>query len=259
MDATVIYSKQEAAAFICLNRPQVYNALNDELCYALQEALQKAAEDEAVRVVVLTGAGKGFCSGQDVKAIEDMQGTLPSEAIYKKYNPIINLMRGMHKPIICKLNGVAAGAGCSLALACDYIIAADDAILTQAFINIGLVPDSGASFFLPRLVGMHKAFELATRATKITATEAQTLGMINKAVPAAQLDEAVQEVVNYYAAAPTKAIALIKDLMNKSSSSSLHELLELEARYQDIAGATEDFKEGVKAFVEKRKAQFKGR
>ncbi len=259
MDATVIYSKQEAAAFITLNRPQVYNALNDELCYALQEALQKASEDEAVRVVVLTGAGKGFCSGQDVKAIEDLQGTLPSEAIYKKYNPIIKLMRGMHKPIICKLNGVAAGAGCSLALACDYIIASEDAILTQAFINIGLVPDSGASFFLPRLVGMHKAFELATRATKITATEAQTLGMINKAVPATQLDEAVQEVVNYYAAAPTKAIALIKELMGKSFNSSLEELLELEARYQDIAGATEDFKEGVKAFVEKRKAQFKGR
>ena len=259
MDATVIYSKQEAAAFITLNRPQVYNALNDELCYALQEALQKAAEDEAVRVVVITGAGKGFCSGQDVKAIEDLQGTLPSEAIYKKYNPIIKLMRGMHKPIICKLNGVAAGAGCSLALACDYIIASEDAILTQAFINIGLVPDSGASFFLPRLVGMHKAFELATRATKITATEAVAIGMINKAVPAAQLDEAVQEVVNYYAAAPTKAIALIKELMSKSFNSSLEELLELEARYQDIAGATEDFKEGVKAFVEKRKTQFKGR
>jgi len=165
----------------------------------------------------------------------------------------------MHKPIICKLNGVAAGAGCSLALACDYIIAAEDAILTQAFVNIGLVPDSGASFFLPRLVGMHKAFELATRATKITAAEAVTLSMVNKAVPAAQLDGAVQEVVNYYAAAPTKAIALIKDLMSKSFNSSLEELLELEAQYQDIAGATEDFKEGVKAFVEKRKAQFKGR
>jgi len=259
MESTVIYLHEGAVASITLNRPQVYNALNDELCYALIDALQKAAEDEAVRVVVLTGAGKGFCSGQDVKAIEDMQGVLPSESIHKKYNPIIKLMRGMHKPIICKLNGVAAGAGCSLALACDYIIAAEDAILTQAFVNIGLVPDSGASFFLPRLVGMHKAFELATRATKITAAEAVTLSMVNKAVPAAQLDGAVQEVVNYYAAAPTKAIALIKDLMSKSFNSSLEELLELEAQYQDIAGATEDFKEGVKAFVEKRKAQFKGR
>ncbi len=259
METTVIYSRNEATAYITLNRPHVYNALNDELCYALIDALQKASADETLRVVVLSGAGKGFCSGQDIKAIEDLHGILPSEAIYKKYNPIINLIRGMHKPVICKLNGVAAGAGCSLALACDYIVAADDAVLTQAFINIGLVPDSGASFLLPRLVGMQKAFELLTRANKVTATEAVAMGMVNKAVPAAQLDGAVQEVANYYANAPTKAISLIKDLMNQSFSTYLNQLLDLEAQYQDIAGATEDFKEGVKAFVEKRKPAFKGK
>ena len=259
MEPTVIYSRNEAVAYITLNRPEVYNALNDALCAALLEALKKAEKDEAVRAVVLTGAGKGFCSGQDIKALEDMRGRLPSEAIYQNYNPIITLMRDMHKPIICKLNGAAAGAGCSLALACDYIIAEEGAILTMAFINIGLAPDSGASFILPRLVGMQKAFELLTMANKVTAKEAVTLGMVNKAVPAAQLDEAVQEAANYYANAPTKVVALVKDLMNQSYGSFLRPLLDLEAQYQDIAGATEDFKEGVKAFVEKRKPKFKGK
>src|SRR6185437_1196497 len=221
METTVIYSRNEAVANITLNRPELYNALNDTLCAALQEALKKAANDEGVRVVVLTGAGKGFCSGQDVKAIENMHGRLPSEAIYQNYNPIITMMRSMPKPIVCKLNGAAAGAGCSLALACDYIIAEENAILTMAFINIGLAPDSGASFILPRLVGMQKAFELLTMANKVPAKEAVTLGMVNKAVPAVQLDEAVQEVVNYYANAPTKVIALIKDLMNQSSGTFL--------------------------------------
>jgi len=259
METTVIYSRNEAVANITLNRPELYNALNDTLCAALQEALKKAANDEGVRVVVLTGAGKGFCSGQDVKAIENMHGRLPSEAIYQNYNPIITMMRSMPKPIVCKLNGAAAGAGCSLALACDYIIAEENAILTMAFINIGLAPDSGASFILPRLVGMQKAFELLTMANKVPAKEAVTLGMVNKAVPAVQLDEAVQEVVNYYANAPTKVIALIKDLMNQSSGTFLKSMLDLEAQYQDIAGATDDFKEGVKAFIEKRKANFKGK
>jgi 2-(1,2-epoxy-1,2-dihydrophenyl)acetyl-CoA isomerase len=158
------YHKADGIATVILNRPEVFNALNDALCYELQKVFKEISDDNTTRVVIFTGEGKGFCSGQDIKAIEDMKGSLPSESIYKKYNPIIKLMRGLPKPIICRLNGVAAGAGCSLALACDIIIASENAMLTEAFLNIGLVLDSGSSYFLPRMVGSAKAFELATMA-----------------------------------------------------------------------------------------------
>jgi 2-(1,2-epoxy-1,2-dihydrophenyl)acetyl-CoA isomerase len=251
-------SQEKGIGTIILNRPEVFNALNDNICYELQRAFKTFCDDQETRVVVLTGEGKGFCSGQDIKAIKDMKGS-PSEAIYRKYNPIIKLMRSMPKPVICKLNGIAAGAGCSLALACDIIIASEDAGLVEAFVNIGLVMDSGSSFFLPRLVGSLKAFELATMATKLTAAEALKLGMVNKVVPADKLDEEVSKLASYYVTAPTKAIGLIKDLLNRSYNSSLDEMLTEEARRQDVAGGTEDFKEGIAAFLEKRKANFKGK
>jgi 2-(1,2-epoxy-1,2-dihydrophenyl)acetyl-CoA isomerase len=168
-------------------------------------------------------------------------------------------MRTMPKPIICRLNGVAAGAGCSLALASDFVVAAENASLIEVFINVGLVLDSGSSYFLPRLVGSNRAFELATMGTKVTAAQALEWGMVNRVVALEQLDEEVEKVVSYYRNAPTKAIGLMKAMLNKSFNSDLETMLEYEAYCQEIAGRSEDNKEGVAAFNQKRKPEFKGK
>jgi 2-(1,2-epoxy-1,2-dihydrophenyl)acetyl-CoA isomerase len=252
------YESANGVARITLNRPEVYNALNDGITFELQDVLKLATKDGTVRVVEITGAGKAFCSGQDFKAATGQEKRSFFDSLHKRYNPIVRLMREMPKPIVCRLNGVAAGAGCSLALACDIIVASEDAVMTEVFVNIGLVPDSGSSYFLPRLTGLAKAFELCSMGTKLKATEALALGLVNKVVPADQLDEAVKTYTDYFASAPTKAIGLIKKMLNKSATSSLDEMLNYEAYCQQIAGSSEDHKEGVKAFLEKRKAEFRG-
>lgn len=254
----LLYRVENGIATITLNRPDVYNALNDEITYELQDAFKVVAKDEGVRVVVLTGEGKAFCSGQDLKAGSGQKRSF-LDSLHKRYNPIIRAMRNLPKPVICRLNGVAAGAGCSIALACDLIVASEDATLIEVFINIGLVPDSGSSWFLPRLVGTAKAFELASMGTKVKAKDAESMGLITKAVPADELDKAVADYSTYYAQAPTKAIGLIKKMLNKAANSSLDEMLDYEAYCQEIAGNSEDYKEGVAAFLEKRKAAFKGK
>jgi len=253
------YAVKEGVATITLNRPDVYNALNDEITFELQGALKAVTRDDAVRVVVLTGAGKAFCSGQDLKAVSTHNDRSFQESLRTRYNPIIRAMRGMPKPIVCRLNGVAAGAGCSLALACDIIVAAENATLIEIFVNIGLVPDSGSSYFLPRLIGMAKAFELCSMGNKVKAEDALAIGLVNKVVPAANLDAAVTEYTDYFARASTRAIGLIKKMLNKSATASLDEMLEYEAYCQEIAGRTDDHKEGVKAFMEKRKPVFLGK
>ncbi|RAJ85329.1 2-(1,2-epoxy-1,2-dihydrophenyl)acetyl-CoA isomerase [Chitinophaga dinghuensis] len=250
---------KDGIATITLNRPEVYNAFNDPLSYELQDALKKVERDAAVRVVVLTGAGKAFSSGQDLKASMEAGKRNLSESLHKRYNPIIRAIRNMPKPVICKLNGVAAGAGCSLALACDVIIASETASMIEIFINIALVLDSGSSYFLPRTVGYHRAFELATKATKVSAEEALKMGLVNKVVPATALDEAVAEEAKYYANAPTKAIALMKKMLTKGMTESLDEVLEYEAYCQEIAGNSTDNTEGVTAFLEKRQPVFTGK
>lgn len=255
----IAYSVENGIATIMLNRPDVFNAFNDTQSYELQDALKQAKRDEAVRCVVLTGAGKAFCSGQDLKAIAQTENRSLSESLYKRYNPIIKAMRDLPKPIICRLNGVAAGAGCSLALASDIIVAADHASLIEVFVNVGLVLDSGSSYFLPRLVGSARAFEMSTMGSKVKAQQAYEWGMINKVVPAEELDAAVASYTDYYAQAPTKAIAMMKKMLNKSFHSDLDTMLEYEAFCQELAGRSEDYKEGVKAFNEKRKPEFKGR
>jgi len=258
------YEVREGVARITLNRPEVYNALNDVITYELQDAFKVVAKDELVRVVVLTGEGKAFCSGQDLKptsgkatAGEGKRSFL--ESLQKRYNPIIRAIRNLPKPVVGRLNGVAAGAGCSLALACDIVVASEEATLIEVFVNIGLVPDSGSSFFLPRLTGMAKAFELCSMGSRVKATEALELGLVNKVVPAGQLDVAVKEYTDYFAKAPTRAIGLLKKMLSKSANSSLDEMLEYEAYCQEIAGNTLDYQEGVKAFLEKRKPVFLGR
>jgi 2-(1,2-epoxy-1,2-dihydrophenyl)acetyl-CoA isomerase len=252
------YDVQNGVAAVTLNRPEVYNALNDEITFELQDAFKTIAKDESVRAVVLTGEGKAFCSGQDLKSNPEGKKRSFLKSLHTRYNPIIRAMRNLPKPILCRLNGVAAGAGCSLALACDMIIASEDAVLIEVFINIGLVPDSGSSYFLPRMVGPMKAFELCSMGSKLKAVEAHQLGFVNKVVPSADLDAAVKEYADYFAKAPTKAIGLIKKMLNKSAGATLDEMLDYEAYCQEIAGSTDDHQEGVKSFLEKRNPVFVG-
>lgn len=252
------YNVKNGTATITLNRPEVYNAFNDGLTYELQQALKEAKKDPQVRVLVITGSGKAFCSGQDLKDAADQPDRVFSESIHRRYNPMIRAIRAIPKPVICRLNGVAAGAGCSLALACDLILAAESATLIEVFINIGLVLDSGSSYFLPRAVGYARAFELSTMGNKLTAAQAKDWGIVNEIAPMKELDELVKKYTGYYSKAPTKAIGLIKTMLNKSQGASLEEMLEYEAYCQDIAGATNDHQEGVQAFMEKRQADFRG-
>jgi len=252
------YELANGVATITLNRPDVYNALNNEITFELQDALKQVKRDAEVRVVVLTGEGKAFCSGQDLKASSKDPDRSFSDSIHKRYNPIIMAIRNLPKPVICRLNGVAAGAGCSFALACDLIVAAESAKLIEVFVNIGLVLDSGSSYFLPRLVGSAKAFELSTMGTRVSAKEALDLGLVNAVAADVELDDAVKKYTDYYAAAPTKAIGLMKKMLNKSQHATLSEMLDYEAYCQDIAGSSQDHKEGVTAFLEKRSPKFKG-
>ncbi|HVB02714.1 MAG TPA: enoyl-CoA hydratase-related protein [Chitinophagaceae bacterium] len=255
----LLMDKRDRVSTITLNRPEVYNAFNDELTYELQDALKQVTKDEEVRVLILTGSGKAFCSGQDLKAAIAQGKRNFEESVRKRYNPIILAITGMPKPVICKLNGVAAGAGCSLALACDMIIAADTAMLTEGFIHIGLVVDSGSAYFLPRTVGYRKAFELASKGSKISASEALQLGLVDKVVSPEELDAAVSSETDYYVSAPAKAIGLLKKMLRKGMVSDLDTMLDYEAWMQQIAGNSSDHKEGVSAFLEKRRPDFQGK
>jgi len=255
---TILLDINSGIATLTLNRPDVFNAFNEQQSFDVIDALKKIEKDKSVRVVIITGAGKAFCSGQDLKSIAAAKNRSLSDSLYKRYNPMIKAMRNLPLPIICKLNGVAAGAGCSLALASDMIIASENASLIEVFINVGLVLDSGSSYFLPRLIGSARAFELSTMGSKVSSTQALEWGMINKVVKHEDLDTETMKVAEYYANAPTKAIALMKKMLNKSFYSDLDTMLEYEAYCQEIAGKTDDYKEGVASFNEKRKPLFKG-
>ncbi|MDB2589194.1 enoyl-CoA hydratase-related protein [Bacteroidia bacterium] len=254
----VLYEKIGSTAHVTLNRPDVFNAFNDAQSYELQSVFKDIKRDKEIRVVVLTGAGKAFCSGQDLKAIANSKNRSLSDSLYKRYNPIIKAMREVPKPIICKLNGVAAGAGASLALACDFIVAHEKASLIEVFVNVGLVPDSGSSYFLPKAISPARAFEMATMAPKIKAQQALEWGLINRVCNDENFDSTISEIAEYYSTAPTKSIGMIKKMLNKAQHSDLDTMLQYEAFCQEIAGKSADYKEGVAAFNEKRKANFTG-
>jgi len=256
----ITYDVSEGIAKITLNRPEVYNALNNQIKIELKQAFEQAREDSAVRVIILTGNGTAFCSGQDLKAAtSELADTSYSEAVRTYYNPLILAMRNLPKPIICQLNGLAAGAGCSLALACDMIIASDQASMAELFVGIGLVMDSGSTYFLPRMVGSLRAFELASTGRRVTAEEAVQIGLANRVVEHKQLESITHQVAKKFAQGPTKTIGMIKQMLNRSYEMNLDEVLEHEAEIQDQAAATEDHQEGIRAFLEKRKPEFRGK
>ena len=254
----LIYEINDGICTITLNRPEVYNALSPALIQEITQAFTQAGEDSDVRVVVLTGSGdKAFSSGADLKNGLGGASSL-GESLRKNYNPMILSIRNLAKPVICRLNGIAAGAGCSLALACDVIIASESAKMSQIFVSIGLIIDAGSSYFLPRLIGSQKAFELASTGRIVEAKECLELGLVNKVVTSSELDIAVTQTAIMYAKGATQAIGLIKKVLNQSSHSTLDQMLELEAQNQDVAGKTNDFVEGVTAFLQKRPTNFQG-
>ncbi|MDP5172299.1 MAG: enoyl-CoA hydratase-related protein [Bacteroidia bacterium] len=255
---TLLFDQDVQIARITLNRPDRYNAFNEEMSRELMAVLKICRQEPGIRVIVITGAGKAFCSGQDLKDVEGKKRSL-GESVERRYNPMIRMIRETEKPFICRLNGVGAGAGASLALACDHVIASDNAKLLWAFVNIGLVLDSGSSWFLPRLAGHRKAFELAALGEPISALQALEFGLINEVVPASELDDRVAAIAATYAAKAPKALGLIKRMLNKSFESGLEEMLLMEKYCQEIAGSTQDYQEGVQAFTEKRTAIFSGK
>ena len=245
-----------AVQTIVLNRPDVLNALTANMHKALAAALKEARADD-VRAVVVTGAGRGFCVGQDLNEFRDATGDI-AERLRASYHPNVLAIRALEKPVIAAVNGAAAGAGLSLACACDIRIASEAASFVPAFVNIGLVPDSGGTFFIARLLGPARAFEWMTSGRALTAAEAHAWGLVSEVVEADALDGHVAELAGRLAAMPTRAIGMSKRLFDRAVESSLENQLELEAQLQSAATKTSDFREGVTAFLEKRKPDFTG-
>ncbi len=242
-----------------LNRPEVFNSFNKNMALAFQDALHECEKNDEVRVVLITGEGKAFCAGQDLSEAIDPNGPELSHIVEKHYNPIIERIRNIEKPVVAAVNGVAAGAGANIALACDITIAKKSASFIQAFSKIGLIPDSGGTFFLPRIIGVQKALALMMTGDKISAEEAERMNMIYKVVEDDLFESEVSIFVQKLALMPTKGLGLTKKAVNQSFVNNLSQQLEVEKDLQTEAGKTYDFKEGVNAFVEKRKPIFIGK
>lgn len=259
MSDTILYEVNNGVAYITLNRPDKYNSFNREMSLALQQRLDEAEADDNVRCIYLTGAGKGFCAGQDLSEAIDPKGPELEKIVREHYNPMITRLRNIEKPIIGAVNGVAAGAGANIALACDIVVANESATFIQAFSKIGLIPDSAGTFYLPRLVGMQRAAALMMLGDKVSAAEAVDMGMIYKYFADDAFEAESKKMAEKLAVMPTKGIGLTKKLLNESMYNTLDEQLEREMIIQVQAGSTYDFKEGVAAFLEKRKPEFKGK
>lgn len=256
MFETINFEVKNGVAWLTLNRPDKLNAFTEQMNVEIGKALKDVARNSEIRCLVITGEGRAFCSGEDLGSIG--QETNHGEILRNRYNPMVQQLASIEKPVIAAINGVAAGAGLSLALACDFRLASEKASLVEAFIHIGLIPDSGNLYYLPRLVGQAKALELAVLGEKISAEEAKAIGLVTKVIPEDNWEEEVSAFAQRLAKMPTKAIGLIKRYINDSWNCNLEEMLEKEAYGQRTAGLTTDHQEGIAAFLEKRKPEFKG-
>ena len=263
MDSDLVLTQQSGGVMtITLNRPDVLNSFNGPMADALLSALRHAADEQDVRAVLLTGAGRAFCAGQDLAAVLPADGKpMPDlgAVVQRQYNPIIRAIRLLEKPIVCAVNGVAAGAGANIAFACDITLASEDATFIQSFAKIGLIPDSGGTYFLPRLIGLQRAAALTMLGDKLDAARAKEWGLIYDIVPGAMIAQVSLEMATRLAAMPTRGLGLTKRGFNAGLSDDLETHLALEEDLQREAGQTEDYAEGVRAFMEKRKPNFKGR
>ena len=248
----------EGVGKITLNRPDKYHSFVREMALQLQSTLDKCNDDKSIRAILITATGKAFCAGQDLGEATDPNGPDLTQIVQEHYNPIIRKIRNIEKPVIAAVNGVAAGAGASIALCCDIVVACESASFIQAFSKIGLIPDSGGTFFLPRLVGMQKAAALMMTAEPVSAKDAEAMGMIYKSFSDESFEEESWNLAKKLAQMPSKGLGLTKRLLNASYSNNLEQQLDMEDKCQTIAGNTTDFKEGIEAFFEKRKPNFKG-
>lgn len=256
MFETVIYEVRKQVAYITLNRPDKLNAFTEQLNKEIKQATQEAAKNPDVRAIVLTGAGRAFCSGEDLAGVTEQMDH--GEVLRNRYNPMLREINKCEKPIVAAVNGVAAGAGMSLALACDFRLASEKASFVESFIHVGLIPDAGNLYYLPRMIGHAKAMELAVLGEKLTAIRAKEYGLVTEVIPLDSWEEEVTAFAERLANMPTRAIGLIKKNLKASWHSSLEEFLERDAEGQRIAGLTADHKEGIQSFIEKRKSVFKG-
>ena len=258
-DNSIELQIENGTAWITLNRPEVFNSFNREMALLLQSQLDQCANDSNVRAIVITGSGRAFCAGQDLKEVTTPELNPGFKKILEEhYNPIISMIRTIEKPIIAAVNGVAAGAGANIALACDVVIASEHASFIQAFSKIGLIPDSAGTFFLPRLIGFQKASALMMLGDKVSAPDAERLGMVYKIFSSEEFIDETKKLAETMAHMPTKALGMTKRLLNASMANDLNAQLEMESKLQIEAAQSEDYSEGVAAFVEKRKPNFKG-
>lgn len=257
-NTTILFEADGHVARITLNRPNVYNSFNREMALALQACLDQCRDDPQVRAIYLTGAGKAFSAGQDLQEVVAEDGPGMTTILTEHYNPIIVRIREIEKPVVAAVNGVAAGAGANIALACDVVVAAESASFIQAFSKIGLIPDSGGTFFLPRLVGFQKASALMMLGDKVSAKEAERLGMIYDFFPDEDFEEKSLEIARRLSFMPTKGLGYTKRALNQSLDNGLERQLAIEDQLQSAAGQTYDYEEGVNAFLEKRKPVFRG-
>jgi 2-(1,2-epoxy-1,2-dihydrophenyl)acetyl-CoA isomerase len=256
---SISYQVAESVAIITLNRPEKFNAFNREMALSMQQRLEEAEKDKKVRAVLITGSGKAFCAGQDLGEVTGENPVGFEVILLEHYNPIILKMREINKPVICAVNGVAAGAGANIALAGDIVVASETASFIQAFSKIGLIPDSGGTFMLPRLIGFQKASALMMLGDKVDAKAAEQMCMIYKTMPAEGFYELALALAEQVACMPTYALALTKQALNQSLSNNLRDQLLYEDKLQQKASRSEDYQEGVNAFIEKRKPAFKGK